>query len=222
VDASVTFTRFFSSLFEGSEAVVVPPPAGDLDFDLGVFLEVDRAWQLNAPFSPPVLHEASARWATRIVFRAAQCLVYREVPAEQVGLMLAEACPAETSPTVCRSVDVAMRALPDLLALTRGVSMDDPLVIGMMSLAKAWPLSSVGVPGLVGPFPIEAFASDRCLMALYVDRIIAARDTSRLDDPRVARCVGDALGAFGSTLAPQMAMAWQGAMGKQDLSRTNE
>jgi hypothetical protein len=62
-------------------------------------------------------------------------------------------------------------------------------------LARTWPLSSVGADLGPGPFDVDAFVGDASLRALYVDRVLAQADLSRLGDPRVDDAAREALGA---------------------------
>jgi hypothetical protein len=107
------------------------------------------------------------------------------------------------SPEVCYSTDLALRVLPQLLALARGVALDDPLVIGLNTLAHDWPLSSVGVPEVTN-VDESPFIDHPTLRRLYADRIIERRDVSRLTDPRVVAAVREALGAHAADLAPTL------------------
>jgi hypothetical protein len=74
-------------------------------------------------------------------------------------------------------------------------------------LAMGWPLSSVGVPGLASvELDVPMFWDDLCLRQLYVDRVIARGDTSRLNRPEVRLAVMAALGAEGERV-PAIARA---------------
>ena len=74
-----------------------------------------------------------------------------------------------------------------------------------MTIANAWPLSSVGVSG-VEAGGLEPILDDECLRRLYVDRIIARDDRSRLTHPRVREAVMEAVGMY-EELAPQLVSA---------------
>jgi hypothetical protein len=121
---------------------------------------------------------------------------------------LSSPCPEKPSPAVCYSVDLSFRYLPDLLSLAKGIAPADPLVTGLTGLARAWPLSSVGVLGIEGPVDVRPFIADPSLRQLYVDRIIDKADASRLGDPQIVDLVREALGDF-PDLAPKLAPALQ-------------
>jgi hypothetical protein len=73
----------------------------------------------------------------------------------------------------------------------------------MKQLAKTWPLSSVGIPGLE-KVEVETFVDDPALRRLYADRIITAADTSRLGHPQVDDLLRADLGVH-RDLAPHIA-----------------
>jgi hypothetical protein len=134
-----------------------------------------------------------------------QCLVFRNRGPEEVQAALAMPGPEPRSPAVVYSVDLALRFLPDVVRLARAAAPDDPLVLRLLLLGRDWPLSSVGVAG-VGAVNVESFIQDRCLRALYVDRILNTEDVGRLDDARVREAARAALGVF-TDLSPQVAAA---------------
>ena len=179
-----------------------PAPPQDL---AGAVRELDRLARPDLPFEPPLLVPAVGEWALLVVYRACQALVHRYVEPDAVRSALAVPCPVPPSPAACYSADLAFRVLPDLIGLARGVARDDPLVEGLEALARAWPLSSVGVSGL-GDIDVQAFIGDPCLRRLYADRIIERADASRSDHPLVRDAVREALGAF-PALAPRLAAA---------------
>jgi hypothetical protein len=91
--------------------------------------------------------------------------------------------------------------LPDLIAMARGVALGDPLLEHLLALARGWPLSSVGVPDCV-PTQIDSFIAHPALQQLYIDRILARTDLTRLSDSRVAGMAMEALGAFSELSEP--------------------
>jgi len=122
------------------------------------------------------------------------------------------ACPRPPDPVTCYSVDLLLRYLPDVAAMAHGIAEDDPLVESLRELGRQWPLSSVGMPEL-GTVDPGAFVDDPSLRALYVDRILERRDTSRLDHPAVRAAVQAALGLH-HELAPEIISALETSEGE--------
>ena len=154
----------------------------------------------------------AACWSAGMLYRACQFLVWREMDGQVVKASLALAGPTLVDAAACRAVDLYFRYLPDVIALSRGVSESDPLVQGLMQLAAAWPLSSVGVRG-VKPGDVTPFIQHAALRQLYVDRIIDHRDQSRLDDPRVRGALVQTAGAYPALLGPLAAALTPAAAG---------
>ena len=167
--------------------------------------ELDRLARAELAFDPPRLRPEAGEWALLALYRACQSLVYRDIEPDAVRDALSRPCPLAPSPEVCYSTDLALRFLPDLLGLARGIAENDPLVKCLTALAKAWPLSSVGVKGL-GEVDVRPFIAHPSLRRLYVDRIIERGDVSRLNHPLVLDAAREAVGAF-PQLAPRIATA---------------
>lgn len=167
--------------------------------------ELDHLARPELAFDAPALVPAAGEWALLLLYRGCQALVHREIEAGAVRAALSRPCPAPPSPGACYSADLALRFLPDLLRLARGIAEDDPLVEGLRTVARAWPLSSVGA-GQLGELDVTPFIDHPSLRRLYADRVIERADLSRPDHPAVREAVRAALGAF-PQLAPRVAAA---------------
>ena len=164
--------------------------------EVGVeILRFDRAARLSMAGTAPRLNVAVATWAARMLAEAARLAIARELGPDYVRKVFSLSCPKPRSPEVDYSADLFLRYLPGLVKLVERLAADDPLVARLRQLGAEWPLSSVGVKGLSIAL-IEPFIDHPGLRQLYVDRILATGDTSRLSDPRVAAAVRSALGAY--------------------------
>ena len=81
------------------------------------------------------------------------------------------------------------------MRLARAASQDDVLVAQFAEWAIDWPLSSVGIAG-TGSVSIEGIVQHPGLLTMYVDRIVARRDQSRVTDERVRTEIRRAVGPF--------------------------
>ncbi|MBE7213481.1 MAG: hypothetical protein INR65_20895 [Gluconacetobacter diazotrophicus] len=183
----------------GAEAAPEPDP--------GWIAEADRRQRLEFPGEAPALSLPAARWAAATFYRACQLLVCRDVPAAEVTAALAGACPQARSPEAHYSVDLVLRRLPDLLAAARRLAAGDPLVDALLHLAREWPLSSVGVPGLEPEklSEVGSLVAHPGLRQLYADRILQHEDTGRAGPPAVRAAVLASLGQHVETLGPRFA-----------------
>jgi hypothetical protein len=209
---------FVASLLEGgtlsvpAPSALAPEPTGAERGDVERLLrDADAVARLELAGRPPQLDLPAAVWAVGLLLGACQALVYRELDEAWVRAALAVPCPGQPSPSLCYSVDLAMRRLPDVHSLARGLAETDPLNDALTTLARAWPLSSVGVRlDSSEPPDTASFINDASLRRLYADRIIERADVSRLTDPLAAEAVREALGAYPG-LAPPAIVAALGA-----------
>ena len=200
------YASFLSSLLEtGRVRLAAPAELSEAELRAGdkVLADFEPVYRLELPGEPPALDAQAARWAGVMFFRACQCAVFRDVPAEAVAEALSIPCPVPLSPATHYSVDVIFRFLPDLMLFAHSAAEKDPLLDHLRLLARNWPLSSVGMTGVdVGD--VSTLTTNPALLALYVDRIIARRDRTRLTDERVREGVRRALGLH-PELAPDLA-----------------
>jgi MoxR-vWA-beta-propeller ternary system domain bpX4 len=205
----MSLAAFLSSLLETGR-VTAPLPEDLSDEDAAradaVLASFEQTWRLEMPGDPPSLSAPAARWAAVLFFRACQFAVYRDLGPDLVERELAVACPVPPSPSSAYSVDLVFRLLPDLLRFAQSAAEKDPLVEHLRRLAREWPLSSVGVANL-GPVDVSSFVEDPSLSTLYADRVLAARDATRLGGDRVKEALRRAVG-----LHPALAGEWRGTL----------
>ncbi|MCE5279450.1 MAG: hypothetical protein ABFD92_02375 [Planctomycetaceae bacterium] len=204
----MSLQTFLEELLDSGDIVLAAPDqpsAEDIAQCRSVFLQMDRLARLDLPAQPPQLDAEALAWSAVILYCGCQALTFRDIPAQAVTQTLSQPCPKPASPSAAYSVDLALRHLPQLIALARGLAGDDPLVYALMDLAQQWPLSSVGVAG-VGAVDIGPFVNDPSLRQLYADRILRCSDLPRAQDPRVGAIVRAGLGIY-DELCPAVAAA---------------
>lgn len=208
----MSLSNFLQSLF-GEGRVRVEPVFRNGELVVETAEELSEAFEMLSDFNgtyrhelayqPPKLNREALLWGAVQVRRAASLLTYREVEPEQLQTALTVPCPESISPSVVYSVDLTYRFLPDLLRLARAASPQDPLVAILKDWANQWPLSSVGISD-VKVADALIWLDDSCLRQIYVDRILAEQDASRLADTRTLDAVRTAVGQQ-SHLVPKLA-----------------
>jgi hypothetical protein len=204
----VFLSRFLISLGEHGRVRVTPPQpfeAADLAAATKLLEEWDQRVRLELSHAAPSLHSEAALWGAQRLYRACQLLVFRSPDSQSHDRRQDSDLLKPRSPSIDYSVDLALQHLPDLMRISRAAAPNEALQAELESLSQAWPLSSVG-SGIRGAIDVSSFIENDALRALYVDRVIARRDFSRLDDPRVRDAVRAAIGLF-SSLAPDLAAA---------------
>ncbi|MDB5344435.1 MAG: hypothetical protein JWP89_2812 [Schlesneria sp.] len=180
------------SVFKSDGRLLTESPQ-ELNESFKLLSDFDREYRLELAHKPPELSRAALLWGAIQVRRAASLLTYREAEPEQLQAALTGSFAETISASVVYSVDLTYRFLPDLLRLARAASPQDPLVAILKDWANQWPLSSVGVADVSVTGSLE-WLDDPCLRHLYVDRILAEQDASRLADSRTLEAVRIAVG----------------------------
>jgi MoxR-vWA-beta-propeller ternary system protein len=193
----MSLPAFLTALFETGRVQVGPPhvaiPSSERAEAGRIAQQQAAALALEFPGQPPPWSAAAATWAATSLYRASQLAVYRALDAAAIDELLAEPCPAGDPASNHWSVDAVFRFLPDLVRHAATASPEDPLVAWLRQWCAEWPLSSVGVAGIT-PQHEDQIAAHRCLLQLYVDRILAKKDKSRLAHPAVRAAIDQSLG----------------------------
>lgn len=178
-------------------------PIKDVEEAEETLADFEQNYRLDLPGQAPAFDRAAAAWGAMVVCRFCQLLAYRDIGAKEADSLVPTDGPA-MNPTVAYSVDLTMRFAPDVVRLARAVNPADPLIEKIVATASRWPLSSVGIEGATAS--LDGWGDDDCLFALYIDRVVAARDVSRLDNERVRARVRVAIGDR-KEIAPEIAAA---------------
>ena len=187
---------FLHALRESGNVTVSTEPPPDLDESVAEALrEHDRARRRELPPDAPPLDLGAAYWGARMLYQACQLIIMRDVPPGVSRAMLTKPYDGERTVAAHYSVDLTLLYLPGLFRLAERVAPADPVLDDLKTLGSDWPLSSVGMSGLVPAATLD-FLSDACLRALYTDRILEMEDTSRLEPALVKESVVAALGAY--------------------------
>jgi hypothetical protein len=203
-DSVSELTFFLKLLAEEGRAVVSPKLLPENSEDaLAVLRQLDEFARNELALETPEFSAKAALWAARLSYHLCQFTVCRDIDAEQINAALSVPGPQTRCPETDWSADLTLRHLPRLFQLARHLSQADPLIQNMKQIAAAWPLSSVGIPGLEN-LHLESFIEHPALSRLYADRIVAAEDFSRLNDPRVESLLRIDLGIH-HELAPALA-----------------
>jgi hypothetical protein len=189
---------FLQELAESGEVLIGvggEPDAAEVTACREVILRQGEVCAREVAGAAPRVSMEAAGWAAGMMYAGCRFLVRREIGKEEVAARLEMPCPVAMSAEVCFSVDLYFRYLPDLIGLARGISEGDPLVVGLMGLAKQWPLSSVGVKG-VGDVDVSGFIGHAGLRQLYVDRVIQRRDVARVKGDEVKEAMAETVGGY--------------------------
>jgi hypothetical protein len=215
MDRRDSFVAALRGLVEDGRVVLktplVPAPA-EIRAAESVLIEFERRFRVEMPGAAPAFSLSAAIWGAEMTYLACQCLAFREIDEAELTSRLSRPFAGPRDASAHYSVDLTLRMLPDLYHRARSASQHDPLVARLQEWGDAWPLSSVGMPEATrenvsaDPKRIDSILEHPSLRTLYVDRIIARNDLSRLNDPRVRELVFAAIGLH-EELAPELLAA---------------
>jgi len=120
--------------------------------------------------APPFDKEAAA-WSSKILFYAAQLVMYRE----HSGDTLVSFFPTYKQPKSAAAiitVDLSLRFLPSILKYLEQIDIEDELIILLKEILREWHYSGLLSNMNLEEVDLELTLSDTCLRKLYVDRII--------------------------------------------------
>lgn len=167
-------------------------------------------WRMQQPLMPPAFQVGLAVRAAGIVQVACQAIVHREISVEQTQQRISQwrLTPGKDA-SDHYSTDLVLRFLPQLAERAARISDEDPLLDVLREVARPWPLSSIGMKTCEPKELPDAF-QDPSLWKMYIDRVIARNDHSRLTIPSVRDAVNAAIGPF-----PQLAPEFSAGTGTQ-------
>ena len=198
------FETFLRKLFETGQAeVATPDPVGDEELRAAdsLLFAFDQEFRNCLPNVPPELDINAARWAAAKIYRATQCIAFRDIPEQDVIASFANNDEPNTRDAKSHySVDLHFRFLPDLLQHATRASEDDAIVQQLKTWCVQWPLSSVGVSNL-GECDIGGFQDDVCLLMEYLNRIVERKDFARAQHPAVQELLRTQLGNYPSLVS---------------------
>ena len=199
-----SLASFIKALTNDGRIVVSAEPIGSPDeAALAALVELEDRAESELAGEAPDFSSETGLWAASLLYQICQFIVCREIGEAQMAAAFAGKYPNARGPVVDWSADLVFRHLPSLFRLSQQLSNGDPLIEELKRLAAAWPLSSVGIPGLA-ELNLDTFVEHPALARLYADRIVAAADVSRLGDPRVDELLRTDIGIH-QELAPEIA-----------------
>ena len=174
------------------------PAPDDSAAGLETLVRLETEFRAELPGLPPRLDSGAVGWALTTVYGLCQFHVYRHLGPDDAAARFGGPSPESTTASVHYSVDTVLRFLPDIERLIRSTSPEDPLLDTVRKLAGDWPLSSVGISNVeVSSTRLEPILQHDCLRQMYVDRVIASRDTSRSEHPVVSESIRQVAGGYG-------------------------
>jgi len=169
------FFRMIERLLETGELVLfgrVDQPTEEEEQSVVAFLKSRYDYEaLGYPHFAPPFDEAAALWSSKILFHAAQLVMYRQHEAESLKDYIPPFPTPQTSSAIL-TADLSLRYLPAILTYLEQISVEDPLIPLLKTTLESWHYS-----GLLSTYKLNTpefhnAYDDPCLLQLYVDRVI--------------------------------------------------
>ena len=166
--------------------------------ETSVFLAKEYADEsMEYPFETPVYDGDAAVWAAKVVFNAAQLLLYREQRAEDIAPLFEEFTGKKTAGAML-SADLTLRFLPDILEKVKTIDQEDVLNTLLENILTTWHYSGIRYRLDAGDLKLDAISGNACLFQLYINRIIAYQNITLARVPVLQEGVKAALGDYGT------------------------
>jgi MoxR-vWA-beta-propeller ternary system domain bpX4 len=123
------------------------------------------------PARPPEFDGDAALWAAKMVYVAAQLILFREHKEEAINDLFPPDH-APTTPGSILSADLCLRFLPEMIKNLKAIDSEDLLIDLLEERIKKWHYSSVSYPLRIEALDFNEAYENPCLQHLYCDRII--------------------------------------------------
>lgn len=177
-------------LYGQIDAITEAHTAAVLDF-LSKFY---REEAVGYPGSAPKFHQASAAWASKVLFHASQLVMYRAHSGESL-IQFVPPYKGEMTASAMITADLCLRFIPSILAHLEQIDLEDELIPLLKDLLRQWHFSGLLSDVALEDVELGPILQDECLKKLYIDRIIEQKKKEvgqRLElKPLVQSALGD-------------------------------
>lgn len=158
--------------------------------------QLEPDYRLSLPAKFPAFSVKNATAAAVFLYYVSQFVLKRELDDACTNQILDDTTSdffaVSDSESSIYSIDFVLRFLPDLYVITKKKSDADVLLNYLVKVACRWPLSSVGMGALASGedflnrwYGLEEIKKSSFLSRMYIDRIVAKQDITRIEVPWV-------------------------------------
>ncbi len=162
---------------------------------LAYLKEAYQEESVTYPFQAPAFNGPAAIWAARLVYTAAQLLLHRKAQPAEIKELL-PAFPHPITAAALLSADLSLRFLPSIIRQLKAMDPDDPLAPLLEDHLLRWHYSGVNYPLATDRLQLEEIVQDKCLLQLYLDRVIEHRNLALARHPLLIQGIHASLGMF--------------------------
>lgn len=150
--------------------------------------------RLNYPFEAPVFNDASALWASKIVYFSAQFLLNRQNTDKDLNDFLPD-WKAEITASTVLSVDLCLRFLPQIVQEFKNIDVDDVIIPILEKHLQTFHYSAIGFENRLEKIDFTVFENE-CFKQLYLNRITSRKDVALSTMPELNKMLQSNFGAY--------------------------
>lgn len=152
--------------------------------------------KLNYPSDKIESFDAGAAlWAAKTIYTSAQLMLYRENKDTELELLM-PSYPRPISASAQLSADLVLRFLPDIITHLKMINADDAVIKILEKHLVQWHFSGIKYSLNYEELDFSLVVAGRCLMQLYIDRVIEYKRISLAKHPALINGVKASLGIF--------------------------
>lgn len=164
--------------------------------EAGIYLLSEYAEeQVDFPFVAPTFDETAALWASKIVYRASQLMLYRENKESDLDLLL-PAYTGEITASAILSADLTLRFLSDILLHLKLIDPEDAMIKVLERHLLTWHYSGISYSIAIETIEFNEFVFNDSLLQLYINRVIENKKLHLAHHPFLKNAVAANLGMF--------------------------
>ncbi|MFY7963955.1 MAG: hypothetical protein ACOVO1_03575 [Chitinophagaceae bacterium] len=150
---------------------------------------------IEYPYTPPNFNKEAALWAAKIMYIAAQLILYRENKAVDLPQLLPEYS-GEIDATSILSVDLCFRFLPYILTQLKMIDTDDDLILILEKHLLKWHYAAINYKLPVEQLDFSSVVANQCVHQLYINRIIEFKNLQLANHSACIELIKASLGIF--------------------------
>lgn len=174
------------------------------EIDTASFLETEYENEiLEYPGVAPKFNSDASLWAARIVYSAAQLLLYREHKISDLNDFLPE-YKGEIDASVLLSADICLRFLPQIIAELKRVDADDLVIPILENHLVQFHYSAIGSEIDIEKINFDIVAENDCLKGLYLNRIVERKAVKFAEQDFIKKQLEIGFGDYKKVFWPQL------------------
>jgi len=151
---------------------------------------------LGYPHTPPLFKAGPAIWAAEVVYAAAQLVLYRQDPPEELESLFPKQ-PFEPNAENMLSADLCLRFLPAILRELEAINYDDPLIPILRQILDEWHYSGINRYQPKSEVNWDKLLAHPSFRQLYADRTVQYKNKALATIPIINQTIQAAFGIYG-------------------------